>query len=155
MKTLARILIAVMVVFLMGLIIPRGADANGGHGGGGYRGGAGYYGGGYRGYGGYYGGGYRGYGGHGGVNIWLGPVWGPGWWGSYPYPYPYTYPYYQVPPLVINQQPEVYVQPAPQLEQKQIYWYYCENPNGYYPYVKQCPGGWMKIVPTPPNSPPN
>jgi hypothetical protein len=25
--------------------------------------------------------------------------------------------------------------------------YYCHNPDGYYPYVKQCPGGWQKVSP--------
>ena len=30
------------------------------------------------------------------------------------------------------------------------YWYYCQNPQGYYPYVNSCPGGWMKVVPQPP-----
>jgi len=88
-------------------------------------------------------------GGHGprvGIGLWLGP----GWWG--PYYSPYYYPYYQEPPIVIEQQPEVYVQPAPQ-EQQPIYWYFCRDPEGYYPYVKQCPGGWMKVVPTPPAPP--
>jgi hypothetical protein len=33
------------------------------------------------------------------------------------------------------------------------YWYYCQNPQGYYPYIKSCPGGWMTVIPnvTPPN----
>ena len=92
-----------------------------------------------------------GHGGHGGVGIWLGPGWGPGWWG--PYYNPYYYPYYQEPPIFIEQQPDIYVQPAPQTEQQPIYWYYCKDPQGYYPYVKQCPDGWMKVVPTPPAPP--
>jgi hypothetical protein len=117
MKTLARLVIAAVVVLMVGFIPGNSADARGGHGG------------------------------HVGVGVWLGP----GWWGPYPYYYPpYYYPYYQEPPIVIEQQPEVYVQPAPQAEQQPIYWYYCKDPQGYYPYVKQCPGGWMKVVPTPP-----
>lgn len=32
------------------------------------------------------------------------------------------------------------------LPKAQFYWYYCKNPSGYYPYVKQCPSGWMKVV---------
>jgi hypothetical protein len=39
-------------------------------------------------------------------------------------------------------------QAAPQTEQ--CYWYYCQNPQGYYPDVNNCPGGWMKVVPTTP-----
>jgi hypothetical protein len=92
----------------------------------------------------------HGHGSHVGVGIWLGQGWGPGWWG--PYYYPQYYPYYPEPPIVIEQQPEVYVQPAPQAEQP-VYWYYCPDHQGYYPYVKQCPGGWMKVVPTPPRPP--
>ena len=77
--------------------------------------------------------------------IWIGPGWGPGWWGP---AYPYPYPYYASPPVVVQQQPEVYVEPQQQQEAPS-YWYYCQKPQGYYPYVKQCPGGWMKVVPSP------
>jgi hypothetical protein len=42
----------------------------------------------------------------------------------------------------------VFVQPVP-TQEKQYYWYYCRHPEGYYPYVKQCPEGWMKVVPNP------
>ncbi len=90
-------------------------------------------------------------------SIALGP-WGPGY-GGYPgyswYPaYPYAYypapyyaaPYYAAPPVVIQQQPQVYSQPQ---QQQSDYWYYCQNPQGYYPYVKSCPGGWMRVVPEP------
>jgi hypothetical protein len=102
--------------------------------------------------------GFRGHGGydrHGGVSVWLEPG-----WGSYyaPHYYPYYYPYYQEPPIVIEQQPEVYVQPLPPAEQQPVYWYYCKNPQGYYPYVKRCPDGWTKVAPTPPvpyTAPPN
>jgi hypothetical protein len=30
------------------------------------------------------------------------------------------------------------------------YWAYCQDPEGYYPYVPDCPGGWIPVVPTPP-----
>jgi len=30
------------------------------------------------------------------------------------------------------------------------YWAYCQDPEGYYPYVQDCPGGWIPVVPTPP-----
>jgi len=29
-------------------------------------------------------------------------------------------------------------------------WYYCKDPDGYYPYVKNCPGGWQSIPSKPP-----
>ena|ERR1700690_4640975 len=76
--------------------------------------------------------------------IWIGPVWGP-WWGYPAYPYPY----YESAPVVIQQQPQVYEEPAPQQQQQQYYWYFCRESNTYYPYVKQCPGGWLKVIPTP------
>jgi len=94
-------------------------------------------------------------GGHGGWG--WGPAVGVGllglglWEMSRPY---YDYPYYSYPAPVVIQQPaaEVYVQPAPQQPAEMSYWYYCQNPQGYYPYVRQCPGGWMKVVPSPPPS---
>ncbi len=30
------------------------------------------------------------------------------------------------------------------------YWYYCEYYRGYYPYIRQCPGGWLLVVPSAP-----
>jgi len=75
-----------------------------------------------------------------GVPLWVGPgYWGPGpWWGP-------PYYYYGSPPVII-QQPPVYEQPAPPA-QAPAYWYYCQNPQGYYPYIQQCPNGWMQVVP--------
>ena len=87
--------------------------------------------------------------GYGGVGVFVGPGgwWGgPGWWGpGYPYyDYPgYSYPYYA---------PPVYVQPEPPAPPP-AYWYYCQNPPGYYPYIQVCPPGWMTVVP-PANVPP-
>jgi len=82
-----------------------------------------------------------------GVNVWLGPSWGP--WGLWPYS-PY-YPYYRT-PIVIKEEPVEYMQRAPQAEEA-AYWYFCKDPEGYYPYVKRCPNGWLKVKPllTPPN----
>ena len=75
------------------------------------------------------------------------------WWYPYGYAYPYAYtysyayPYPAYPPPVVESPPPVYLPPRPQ------YWYYCQNPQGYYPYVNQCPGGWLEVVPQP-TSPP-
>jgi len=30
------------------------------------------------------------------------------------------------------------------------WWYFCKDPNGYYPYVRECKTGWEKVSPTPP-----
>ena len=90
-----------------------------------------------RGGGGWYGDGW--YHGHGGVDVWVGPGWG--WWGYPYYPYPY-YPYY--PDYSPPQEQYEYVEP-----EEPAYWYFCQDPKGYYPYVKRCPKGWLKVIPTP------
>jgi len=83
--------------------------------------------------------------------VWIGPVWGPGYWGPPSYSYPYAYPYsYPAPPVVIRQEPEEYIQPAPQPEPR--YLYYCPDPQGYYPKVNKCPKGWLRVVPPPPGA---
>ncbi len=87
---------------------------------------------------------FRGGGSHGhfrgGVVIGAPLFWGPWWWGA-----PAWSGYYN-PPVVIERQPPVFVQPEPQPQ----YWYYCQAPQGYYPYVQQCPGGWLQVVPSAP-----
>jgi len=79
----------------------------------------------------------------------------------YPPPY-YYYPYPYYPPMVaVPTQPPVYIeqesaQPVPQqapAAPENYYWYHCDKPDGYYPYIKECPGGWQKVVPTPPPQP--
>ncbi len=82
--------------------------------------------------------------------------WGPGIYWRVPIvvgPPLYPYGYYPAPPVVVQQAP-VYVQPQ---QEEPYYWYYCENPKGYYPYIQNCPGGWMKVVPdtNPETAPPN
>jgi len=68
--------------------------------------------------------------------------------GAYVVPYPYASPY-PYPPVVVQAPPTVSVQPAPQTPT----WYYCESPQGYYPSVQQCPGGWRPVAPTPAPAP--
>ena len=113
--------------------------------------------------------GYRGHGGHGwhgnvGVGIVVDPfLFVPGY---YPRPYyypPYYYspyyasPYYYPPAVVtVPAEPPVYIErgevaePAPQASAS---WYYCADPQGYYPYVEQCPGGWQAVAPRPSTAP--
>lgn len=98
-------------------------------------------------HGGYGHGGY----GHGGhwhsqVGVFLGvPLYSP-WY----YPPAYYAPPYYYPPAVVSS-PPVYVEqqapaaPAPQTN----YWYYCADSRAYYPYVKECPGGWQRVAPQP------
>ena len=68
------------------------------------------------------------------------------------YPGPYYSPYYY-PPVVVQpaavpvyvEQPTVPTQAAAPVN----YWYYCAAAKGYYPYVKECTGGWQKVSPQP------
>ena len=83
-----------------------------------------------------------------GYPYWGGP-WGP--WGYYPYPYYGS-------PTVVLQQPVTYVEqnPVPQAAPAASapaadsgWWYYCDQSRGYYPYVRECPGGWQRVPPSP------
>ena len=78
-----------------------------------------------------------------------------GWWWTtggmlyfyeepeYPYPQSVSGVEYEIPDE--DQLPQDYIQePA---EDPFYYWYYCEDPRGYYPYIPECPGGWITVEP--------
>jgi hypothetical protein len=72
---------------------------------------------------------------------------GPGWGWYYPPP-----AYYYPPVVAVPAAPPVYVEqesasavPEPQPN----YWYYCPESQAYYPYVKDCQGGWQAVSPRP------
>ncbi len=99
--------------------------------------------------------GHRHVGGHwyGGFNFYGGSRFG---WSTWPYAGPwypgsvypdyYAYPYYG---------PAYY--PRPYIAQPPTYiernaagdWYYCRSARKYYPYVKECTGGWQRVSPQP------
>jgi len=74
-----------------------------------------------------------------------------GWWWFldddwYFYSKPvYPYPTYIAPLLSVQETPET--PPATP------YWYYCANPQGYYPYVPACPIGWQTVPAVPEDIP--
>lgn len=99
-------------------------------------------------------------------HAWRGGYWHHGWYGDrlgwwwivngiwfyyaapiYPYPNPY------VPGSVVVIQPEQPTPAPPPTEAPTPYWYHCTSPEGYYPYVTECPGGWTKVPATPPPPP--
>ncbi|HCR52470.1 TPA: hypothetical protein DIV48_02355 [Candidatus Kaiserbacteria bacterium] len=86
---------------------------------------------------------------HGGarVSIWYGPMWyGPAYYPVYAYP-PVAYPQYYA-PVIVPAAPTTYVeQPAPPAN----YWNFCRATNTYYPYVRECPGGWERVPTQPPS----
>lgn len=82
--------------------------------------------------------------------VMIGPGWGPGYY----YPPAYYYPPYYPPVVIERQDPPVYIQQAaPAAPAAANYWYYCAAAKGYYPYVKECPGGWQPVAPQPPGQP--
>jgi hypothetical protein len=86
-----------------------------------------------------------------------------GYLAQYWYPYgpygPYApYPYYNGPPP-----PAYYAPPAPAPQTQAApevsgapppqYWYYCDNPKGYYPNVQNCPTAWRQVAAPPAKKP--
>ncbi len=48
--------------------------------------------------------------------------------------------------------PAAFAPPPPQQQQQQShYWYYCPDSRAYYPYVRECAGGWERVAPQPPS----
>jgi hypothetical protein len=63
---------------------------------------------------------------------------------------PYYYPapaYAYSAPIIVNQPPTVYIERDPQPASG--YWYYCRNPQGYYPQVPSCPTPWQQVPANP------
>ena len=76
----------------------------------------------------------------------------------YPYGYPYGYPYaspYGQPYPSTPPQPQSYVERAPEpgveaqpplgSAPEPGYWYWCTDPQGYYPSVRECAQGWLQV----------
>ena len=110
---------------------------------------------------------------HGGVHLNFGVPYWPRYWGywggyyyppAYYYPRPYYYGGYYYPPSggVVVQSEPTYVErsdveaapppPAQQSQPTQHWWYWCGASEKYYPYVKECPGGFQRVPaqPVPP-----
>ena len=135
---LALLSLAMMTLFvLVAAVPPSAANSRGGWHGGGHRGG------GHHGWqrSGWYRGGWHG--GYWGPRVFIGgPFWYPG---PYAYPYPVYAPPVYAPPLVEEPLPlPAYVEPR-----SSAFWYYCQNPPGYYPYVASCTGEWQQVAPQP------
>ena len=132
----------------------RGSSSGGSSGGsyGSYRGGS---------HGGYHGGSHGGYHGYPRVGIGFGfvgpaywgyPGWGYSWWDypGYYYPPPYYYPR----AVAVPAEPTAYIERSdansPPEQSQGNWYYYCPEAKAYYPYLKQCAGGWQRVSPTPP-----
>jgi hypothetical protein len=96
--------------------------------------------------------------GNGWYGGWYGPSVGfylgyPGYWGwpyAYGYPYGYaSYAYADAYPAYAPSQPTYYFEDTARAPQAAApaYWYYCTDPAGYYPYVRNCASPWVPVVP--------
>jgi hypothetical protein len=68
----------------------------------------------------------------------------PWYYPPYYAPYPYPYPVAPAAPPTYIEQGGAQAAPA-----QQGVWYYCAESKTYYPYVKECPGGWQRVTPQP------
>jgi hypothetical protein len=98
----------------------------------------------------------RGHGGGVGLGIALGAALiGLAYYATPAYSYPvYSTPAYVDPGPVVAASAgyvqQVVPQAAPAPAQSQGDWYYCADSKSYYPYARECPGGWQRVPSTPP-----
>lgn len=82
------------------------------------------------------------------VGVYVGP--------AYRYYYPVApAPYYYAPVVAVPVVPDNYVeqgQSPGEQAQSGATWYYCDASKAYYPYVKQCSGGWREVPAQPASS---
>ena len=138
-----RIVLLVVVLALSllvsGMAFAQRYSGSGGHGGGGHRGD--YHG----------GGGHHGYYYGSGIDVVIGgPFWGVPWYYP-PYYYPYYYPYDYTPIVEVPSSPPTYIERSQPSSTPPGVWYYCPDSKTYYPYVKECPGGWQTVPAEPPS----
>ncbi len=85
-------------------------------------------------------------GGHASLGLYFGvPLAAP--YAPYYYPPSYYYPryYYAPAPVVVTPAPTYYLQQDTPPPPPAGYWYYCRDPQGYYPQVPQCPTPWQQV----------
>lgn len=118
---------------------------------------------------GFHGGNWHGHG-HGYWHGFYGGVYVDPWiypWGYYPWGVSVTYPgayVYGADPevVVMPPPPQTYIEAAPEQQYapaeapapsqpQSSDWYYCSNPDGYYPYVKSCSTDWQRVPSHPAN----
>ena len=71
-----------------------------------------------------------------------------GWYQPWYYAPPPVY--YYPSPAITPPAPTTYVERSDVVPEGTASWYFCRESNGYYPYVKQCPGGWERVPARPP-----
>jgi hypothetical protein len=77
------------------------------------------------------------------VGVYLGAPFYDPFWPMFPY---YSYPYYYPPyPYPAPGYPEVAQSPTAPATAPAPAWYYCDDPQGYYPYVRSCNHAWQSV----------
>lgn len=74
-----------------------------------------------------------------------------GFYSPWYYAPPPAYYYPPAPVVVQPASPPVYVERSDVVPEGPGTWYFCRESNSYYPYVKQCPGGWTRVPAQPSN----
>lgn len=90
---------------------------------------------------------------HARIGVVIGSPWAVPWsYSDYYFPYTYTY---SSPPVVVLPSPPIYIEQstAPQVngQQEGYWWHYCQSARAYYPYITECPQGWQRVPPQPPD----
>ena len=95
----------------------------------------------------------------GSFGVYLGaPLFAPYYYGYGAWPY-YGYggyygpgPWYPPAVVAVPSTPPVYIERAPQpsAPAPAQYWYWCADPQGYYPTVRECRQAWTPVLPQPP-----
>lgn len=81
------------------------------------------------------------------------PGWHPVFYGPWPWYYPwyfgYTVPVFPTTLYVEEPAPVQYMEMNPPVNPpanlQSNMWYYCSNPQGYYPYVQSCSTNWQQV----------
>ena len=63
---------------------------------------------------------------------------------GYPWGWGYPPPYYYYP---VAGESVTYIEQGDAAPEAERWWYYCESSTSYYPYVRECPGGWERVAP--------
>jgi len=71
--------------------------------------------------------------------------------GPFWYPLDYESPYAIPFPNGYPPSPSEESSPSPNMQRDLPleFWYYCRSPQGYYPFVGECPDGWIQVLPQP------
>ena len=77
------------------------------------------------------------------MGVYLGAPFYDPFWPMFPYYYPYYYPPYPYP--TPSSYPEFVPSPTAPATAPAQAWYYCDDPQGYYPYVRTCNHAWQPV----------